>query len=47
VDVDRLLLDLARDMPAAKAAGEAAKMTGQAKQDLFRRLVELRDAKDG
>lgn len=47
VDVDRLLLDLARDMPASKAAGEAAKMTGQAKQDLFRRLVELRDAKDG
>lgn len=47
VDVDRLLLDLARDMPASKAAGEAAKMTGQAKQDLFRRLVELRDAQDG
>lgn len=47
VDVDRLLLDLARDMPASKAAGEAAKMTGQAKQDLFRRLVELRDASDG
>lgn len=47
VDVDRLLLELARDMPASKAAGEAAKMTGQAKQDLFRRLVELRDAKDG
>lgn len=47
VDVDRLLLDLARDMPASKAAGEAAKMTGQAKQDLFRRLVELRDAQNG
>lgn len=47
VDVDRLLLDLARDMPASKAAGEAAKMTGQSKQDLFRRLVELRDAQDG
>jgi 16S rRNA (cytidine1402-2'-O)-methyltransferase len=46
-DVDRLLLDLARDMPASKAAGEAAKMTGHPKQDLFRRLVELRDAKDG
>ncbi|MFN3764669.1 MAG: 16S rRNA (cytidine(1402)-2'-O)-methyltransferase [Aliihoeflea sp.] len=47
VDVDRLLLDLARDMPASKAAGEAAKMTGQSKQDLFRRLVALRDGKDG
>jgi 16S rRNA (cytidine1402-2'-O)-methyltransferase len=46
-DVDRLLLDLARDMPAAKAAGEAAKMTGQPKQELFRRLVELRETGRG
>ncbi len=46
-DIDRLLLELARDMPAAKAAGEAAKMTGQPKQDLFRRLVELRERGDG
>ena len=42
-DVDALLLKLARDMPAAKAAGEAAKMTGLAKQDLFNRLVALKD----
>ena len=46
-DVDRLLLELARDMPAAKAAGEAAKMTGQPKQELFRRLVELRENERG
>ncbi|MHB2267230.1 16S rRNA (cytidine(1402)-2'-O)-methyltransferase [Aliihoeflea sp. PC F10.4] len=46
-DVDRLLLELARDMPAAKASGEAAKMTGLAKQELFRRLVELREGGDG
>lgn len=42
-DVDALLLKLARDMPAAKAAGEAAKMTGLLKQDLFNRLVALKD----
>ncbi len=42
-DVDRLLLSLAAEMPASKAAGEAARMTGKAKADLYRRLVELRD----
>jgi 16S rRNA (cytidine1402-2'-O)-methyltransferase len=30
-------------MPASKAAAEAAKMTGQPKQVLYRRLLELRD----
>jgi 16S rRNA (cytidine1402-2'-O)-methyltransferase len=42
-DVDRLLLSLAAEMPASKAAGEAAKMTGQHKQALYRRLMELRE----
>lgn len=42
-DVDRLLLSLAAEMPASKAAGEAARMTGEAKQALYRRLLELRD----
>lgn len=42
-DVDALLLALAGEMPASKAAGEAARQTGLAKQDLFRRLVELKD----
>ena len=41
-DIDSLLLNLARDLPAAKAAGEAAKMTGLSKQDLFNRLVALK-----
>ncbi len=43
-DVDRLLLSLAADMPASKAAAEAARMTGGRKPDLYRRLMELRDA---
>jgi 16S rRNA (cytidine1402-2'-O)-methyltransferase len=42
-DVDRLLLSLAAEMPASKAAAEAAKMSGQPKQVLYRRLLELRD----
>ena len=42
-DVDRLLVSLAAEMPASKAAAEAAKMTGQPKQALYRRLLELRD----
>jgi 16S rRNA (cytidine1402-2'-O)-methyltransferase len=42
-DIDRLLTSLAAEMPASKAAAEAAKMTGQPKQALYRRLLELRD----
>lgn len=37
-DIDRLLLSLAAEMPASKAAAEAAKMTGGQKQTLYRRL---------
>ncbi len=33
-------------MPAAKAAGEAARMTGMQKSDLYRRLMALK-AGDG
>ena len=43
-DIDRLLASLAAEMSASKAAAEAAKMTGQPKQALYRRLLELRDA---
>lgn len=43
-DIDRLLLSLAAEMPASKAAAEAAKMIGGQKQALYRRLLELRDA---
>ncbi|MBZ9697089.1 16S rRNA (cytidine(1402)-2'-O)-methyltransferase [Mesorhizobium sp. CO1-1-9] len=42
-DIDRLLLSLAAEMPASKAATEAAKMTGGQKQALYRRLLELKD----
>ena len=44
IDVDRLLLSLAAEMGTSRAAAEAAKMTGQPKQALYRRLLELRDA---
>ncbi len=42
-DIDRLLLSLAGEMPASKAAAEAARMTGGQKQALYRRLLELKD----
>jgi 16S rRNA (cytidine1402-2'-O)-methyltransferase len=47
VDIDRLLLSLAEEMPTSKAAAEAARMTGQPKQVLYRRLLDLRDADNG
>ena len=46
-DIDRLLLSLAAEMPASKAAAEAAKMTGGQKQALYRRLLELKDTEEG
>ena len=46
-DVDRLLLSLAAEMPTSKAAGEAARMTGQSKQTLYRRLLELKEEGGG
>lgn len=42
-NIDRLLLSLAAEMPASKAAAEAAKMTGGQKQALYRRLLDLRE----
>jgi 16S rRNA (cytidine1402-2'-O)-methyltransferase len=42
--VDALLTDLAAQMPASKAATEAAKQTGQSKGDLFKRISELKNA---
>ncbi|MEQ1950242.1 16S rRNA (cytidine(1402)-2'-O)-methyltransferase [Mesorhizobium sp. CN2-181] len=41
-DIDRLLLSLAAEMPASKAAAEAARMTGGRKPDLYRRLMDLK-----
>ncbi|WP_127599652.1 16S rRNA (cytidine(1402)-2'-O)-methyltransferase [Nitratireductor alexandrii] len=45
-EIDALLLDLAAEMPAAKAAGEAARMTGGAKAELYRRLIALKAETD-
>ncbi len=41
-DIDALLLSLAAELGASKAAGEAARMTGGRKADLYRRLMELK-----
>jgi 16S rRNA (cytidine1402-2'-O)-methyltransferase len=46
-DIDRLLLSLAAEMPASKAAAEAARMSGQPKQALYRRLLDLKDDDGG
>lgn len=42
-DVDRLLAQLVRDMPAGKAATEAARQTGLPRRDLYQRLLDLKD----
>ena len=42
-DIDRILLSLADEMGASKAAAEAARMTGGKKAELYRRLLELKD----
>ncbi|MER2534871.1 MAG: 16S rRNA (cytidine(1402)-2'-O)-methyltransferase [Rhizobiaceae bacterium] len=47
LDLDRMLLSLAEEMGASQAAAQAAKMTGQPKQALYRRLLELRQDKHG
>lgn len=46
-DVDKLLISLAQEMPASKAAAEAARMTGQPKPALYRRLLELKEEAGG
>lgn len=46
-DTDRMLLSLAAEMSASKAAAEAARMTGGRKGDLYRRLLELKDDAGG
>ena len=42
VEVDALLRELSTAMPAARAAAEAAKLTGLARKDLYQRLLELK-----
>lgn len=41
VDVDRLLSELGAVLPAAKAAGAAARITGLPRKSLYARLVEI------
>lgn len=41
-ETDRLLLSLAAEMAASRAAAEASRLTGRPKQALYRRLVELK-----
>lgn len=41
-ELNSLLLDLSKSMPAAKAAAEAASMTGLKKKDLYQRLMQLK-----
>ncbi|MEP3437934.1 MAG: 16S rRNA (cytidine(1402)-2'-O)-methyltransferase [Hoeflea sp.] len=42
-DVDRLLAKLAADLPAGKAATEAARLTGFTRKDLYSRLLAMKD----
>lgn len=42
-DIDHMLLELATTMPAAKAAQEAAQLTGRKKQELYQRLMAIKD----
>jgi 16S rRNA (cytidine1402-2'-O)-methyltransferase len=46
-DVDRVLRGLVAEMPASKAATEAARLTGRRRQDLYRRLLDLRSDDEG
>ena len=41
-DVDALLVSLAKEMPASKAAAEASRLTGEPKADLYKRLLALK-----
>jgi len=42
-EVDALLSQLAANLPAAKAATEAARQTGLPRKDLYQRILELKD----
>ncbi|PPJ48085.1 16S rRNA (cytidine(1402)-2'-O)-methyltransferase [Rhizobium sp. KAs_5_22] len=41
-EIDRILAQLAETLPTAKAATEAAKITGLPRKDLYQRLLELK-----
>ena len=46
-DVDRLLVSLVSEMPASRAAGEASKLTGRKKSELYQRLLDLKERPRG
>ena len=46
-DIDRLLMSLGSEMPASKAADEAARLTGQPNPGLYRRLLDLKGGASG
>nr|WP_207773802.1 16S rRNA (cytidine(1402)-2'-O)-methyltransferase [Rhizobium rhizogenes] len=46
-DVEKLLKDLVSTMPAAKAAAEAAKLTGLPRKELYQRLLDMKDSHGG
>lgn len=46
LDVDALLTDLLTDMPAGKAAREAAQMTGLPRADLYARILARKNERD-
>ncbi len=41
-EIDKLLIELAKDFSAAKAAAEAARITGHKKTELYKRLLSLK-----
>ena len=45
LDVDRLLLELGKRLPANEAAKVSASVTGLKKNDLYQRILELKDRK--
>ncbi|MBW6423422.1 16S rRNA (cytidine(1402)-2'-O)-methyltransferase [Rhizobium sp. XQZ8] len=47
VEVDALLRQLVASMPTAKAAAEAARVTGIARKDLYQRLLDMKDEDAG
>jgi 16S rRNA (cytidine1402-2'-O)-methyltransferase len=46
-DVEKLLKDLVATMSAAKAAGEASKLTGLPRKELYQRLLDMKDSDGG
>jgi 16S rRNA (cytidine1402-2'-O)-methyltransferase len=46
MDVDAVLRDLIETMPAAKAASEAARITGLPRKDLYQRLLDMKTRHD-